>query len=87
MRNFRHLSGLTNEEWASLSRKEAPTFATGIVDPASFETFETVASDPAATARMIVKAAACRAAGGPTLPEPSATAKAILAAGERRRGG
>jgi hypothetical protein len=86
MRNFRHLSGLTNEEWASLSRKEAPTVTTGIVDPASFETFETVAN-AAATARMIVKAAKTRAAGGPPAPKPSTVAQQILDAGAKRRAG
>jgi hypothetical protein len=77
MRNFRHLSGLTNEEWASLAWKEAPTDASE---------YETVAN-AAATARMIVKAAKTRAAGGPPAPKPSTVAQQILDAGAKRRAG
>ena len=50
-----------------------------------FETFETPPIDATATALMIVKAAKTRDRGGPKVVM-SDTARAILAAGKRRRG-
>jgi len=87
MHDFKHLAGLTAGELAFLTRKEAPTVTTGIVDPASFETFETVANDPAATARAIIAAGAKARNGCDTAPKLSATAQAILDAGKKRRAG
>jgi hypothetical protein len=50
-----------------------------------FETFETIAGDPAVTASAIVKAAALARAGGPMTPKPSTVAQHILDAGKKRR--
>jgi hypothetical protein len=90
MQDFRKLATMTERELAWLGGPPtvaAPPVTTGIVDPASFETFETVANEPAATARAITNAAKLAKSGGPPLPKLSATAKAILAAGVRRRAG
>lgn len=84
MDNFRRLATMTPRELARLS-PDAPTVATGIgLGPDAAE-YETVASNPAETARAIVKAAKTRDAGGPVAAKPSDAAAAILAAGARRR--
>jgi hypothetical protein len=75
MHDFKHLATLTAGELAFLT-KEAPTAPHGIGLPI----------DAAATARAIVKAAATRDAGGPTMPKPSTVAQQILDAGAKRRG-
>jgi hypothetical protein len=88
MDNFRRLATtLTPREEAWLApgppTVAAPPVTTGIV----FETFETPVSDSARVAAAITNAAKLARSGGPPLPELSATAKAILRAGERRRAG
>jgi hypothetical protein len=90
MRDFKQLAGLTAGELAALTRTEAPTVAAphGIGLGSDASQFETVASDPAATAAAIVAAAAKARGGGDTLaPKLSAAAEAILRAGRDRRGG
>ncbi|KJC40290.1 hypothetical protein UP09_22555 [Bradyrhizobium sp. LTSP885] len=76
---------MTPQEVAALTR-DAPTVITrgaGLgVDAAEYET---AASDPAGTARRIVKAARTRDAGGPTAPQMGDAAQAIIDAGKRRR--
>jgi phospholipase/lecithinase/hemolysin len=57
------------------------------LDPASFETFETVARNPTASAAAIVKAAKTRDAGGPMAAKMSDAAQAIIDAGAKRRAG
>ena len=86
MRSFRELAALTPAELSRLTN-EAPTGALphGIGLGPDGDQFETVASDPAATARLIVKAAKTRDAGGPTMPKPSSVAQQILDCGKRRR--
>jgi hypothetical protein len=87
MENFRRLASLSAEEFTVLTSK-APTVAAphGIgVGPDAAE-FETVSSDPGATARAIITAAKTRDAGGPTACKPSTVAQQILDAGAKRRG-
>ena len=65
----------------------APVAPAAVVAPrVDFETFETLASDPARTARAIVDAAKMARAGGPMAPKPSTIAQQILDAGAKRRG-
>jgi hypothetical protein len=86
MRSFKQLAELTPQELAALTRTEAPTVAAlGIGVGVDADQFETIATDPAATARMIVKAAKTRDAGGPVSPKPSTVAQQIIDAGKRRR--
>jgi hypothetical protein len=72
-----------------LQRVEAPAVrptpvTTGIIDPASFETYETPVSDSARVAAAIV-AAAKLARSGPPAAKMSDVAERILAAGRKRR--
>jgi hypothetical protein len=86
MHDFRKLATMTPAELARLSPTVAAPHGIGLGPDAS--QFETVASDPAATAAAIVAAAAKARGGGDTLaPKLSAAAEAILRAGRDRRGG
>jgi hypothetical protein len=88
MDNFRRLATMTPQELAYWSTPNAPTVAAPHVGlGVDADQFETIASDSTTTARAITKAAKLAKSGGPPLPELSATAKAILAAGVRRRAG
>jgi hypothetical protein len=87
MRDFKQLAALTREELAFLSRKEAPTgTAHGIGVGVDAAEYETIATDPTATAAAIIAAAAKARGGGDTLaPKLGAAAEAILRAGRQRR--
>jgi hypothetical protein len=92
MQDFKKLAGaLTPLELAWLAAGASPTVTsprgtTGIGVGADASEYETVASDPKATARMIIKAAALARSGGPVALKPSTVAQQILDAGKRRRG-
>ena len=82
MFDFRKLAGLTLP-------KEPPTAAAprGVGVGSDSDQYETVAADPAATARAICAAATKARGGGDTLaPKLSDAAQAILRAGAKRRG-
>jgi hypothetical protein len=87
MHDFRQLGRMTPQELAYWS---TPKQSTGVglgPDAAEYET-SVPPADSAATARMIVKAAAARDGGGPVLSvKLSDAAQAILAAGAKRRSG
>jgi hypothetical protein len=89
MFDFKTLARLTAGEEAFLTRKLPGLGSLNIglgPDASEYETTVLLA-DSATVARQITKAAKLAKSGGPPLPELSATAKAILAAGVRRRAG
>jgi len=80
--DFKKLAGLTPQKEPHLA---APR---GVAIGSDGDQYETPPiGDAAATARLILKAAATRDAGGPMMPKPSTVAQQILDAGEKRRAG
>jgi hypothetical protein len=62
-----------------------PPLGTAIIDPVSFETYETPVSDSVRVAAAIVAAANLARSGGPPAAKMSDAAERILAAGRKRR--
>jgi hypothetical protein len=90
MHDFKKLATMTPRELAWLSGPPtvaAPPVTTGIGLGPDASQFEMVASDPGATARLIIKAAATRDVGGPLAAKMSDAAQQIIDAGVRRRAG